>query len=105
MTRTAKMHFTAEVNEESGEIGMSVEWNTSIKIAVEVLFGAAIKHHQIRTVIEMVHHALEQEAPLSDEERKHQMMSVILENMVSEDPEAEKILQKFMANQKPKGDA
>jgi hypothetical protein len=105
MTRTAKMHFTAEVNEETGEISMSVEWETNIKVAVEVLFAAAMKHHQIRTAIEMVNTVLQEEAPLTEEESKNQMLMTMFEHMFEDDPEGQAALQNLLAQGKPKGDA
>jgi hypothetical protein len=105
MTRTAKMCFTAEVDDESEEVSMTVEWDTSIKIAVQVLYAAAIKHHQIRSTIEMVCEVLEKEAPLTDEERKNRMLKVMFNSMFEDDPDAQAALQQMMANQQPKGDA
>lgn len=99
------MHFTAEVDEESGEIGMSVEWDTSIKVAVEVLFAAAIKHQQIRSAIEMVCEVLEKEAPLTDEERKNRMLQLMFNNMFEDDPNASELLASLLANKQSKGDA
>jgi acyl-CoA hydrolase len=99
------MHFNAEIDEETEEITMSVEWNTSIKVAVEVLFASAMKHHQIRTAIEMVYTVLQKDAPLTEEESKDQMLKTMFENMFEDDTEGQEILQKIMAQGKSQGDA
>ena len=94
MTRTAKMHFTAEVDDDKEEVSMSVEWDVSIKIAVEVLFAASMKHEQIRSAIEMVYQVLQTEAPLTDEERKDRMLKFIFNNMFEGDDQGKELLQK-----------